>query len=177
MPTWLKNFIFPPFMFQSVQTEDIYAWFSLHSRICNRKLYSYKISLVRLFQYISFLLQRLAQDPNYAVATAASRAIDELKKQWELEEGDSLRFVMNQNSASKETDVDNSAADDAKWGVNKIIDSNFNAMDQIIRNHHGQYVKHSYLTVRTEDQIDIGSWKKNCVVKHSKWGSSKRQRK
>ncbi|XP_066336025.1 senescence-associated protein OSA15, chloroplastic-like [Miscanthus floridulus] len=40
-------------------------------------------------------LQRLAQDPNYAVARAASSAIDELKKQWELEEGDSLRFVMN----------------------------------------------------------------------------------
>lgn len=58
-------------------------------------------------------LQRLAQDPNYAVARAASRAIDELKKQWELEEGDSLRFVMNQNLASRDTDDDNSAADDA----------------------------------------------------------------
>ncbi|CAN6341446.1 unnamed protein product [Urochloa humidicola] len=51
-------------------------------------------------------LQRLAQDPNYAVASAASRAIDELKKQWELEEGDSLRFVMNQNLASEATDDD-----------------------------------------------------------------------
>nr|AGT16852.1 hypothetical protein SHCRBa_235_G19_R_50 [Saccharum hybrid cultivar R570] len=58
-------------------------------------------------------LQRLAQDPNYAVATAASSAIDELKKQWELEEGDSLRFVMNQNLASEDTvGDDNSAADD-----------------------------------------------------------------
>lgn len=58
-------------------------------------------------------LQRLAQDPNYAVARAASSAIDELKKQWELEEGDSLRFVMNQNLASEDTDDDdNSAADD-----------------------------------------------------------------
>ncbi|KXG29064.1 uncharacterized protein LOC110435671 [Sorghum bicolor] len=58
-------------------------------------------------------LQRLAQDPNYAVARAASSAIDELKKQWELEEGDSLRFVMNQNLASEDTDGDdNSAADD-----------------------------------------------------------------
>ncbi|XP_066382114.1 senescence-associated protein OSA15, chloroplastic-like [Miscanthus floridulus] len=57
-------------------------------------------------------LQRLAQDPNYAVARAASSAIDELKKQWELEEGDSLRFVMNQNLASEDADGDNSAADD-----------------------------------------------------------------
>ncbi|XP_062218946.1 senescence-associated protein OSA15, chloroplastic isoform X3 [Phragmites australis] len=57
-------------------------------------------------------LQRLAQDSNYAVARAASRAIDELKKQWELEEGDSLRFVMNQNLAAEKTDDDNSGADD-----------------------------------------------------------------
>ena len=57
-------------------------------------------------------MQRLAQDPNYAVARAASRAIDELKKQWELEEGDSLRFVMNQNLVSEGTDDESSAADD-----------------------------------------------------------------
>jgi len=57
-------------------------------------------------------LQRLAQDPNCAVARAASRAIDELKKQWELEEGDSLRFVMNQNLVSEGTDDESSAADD-----------------------------------------------------------------
>ncbi|KAL6877565.1 hypothetical protein ACP4OV_012780 [Aristida adscensionis] len=57
-------------------------------------------------------LQRLAQDSNYAVARAASRAIEELKKQWELEEGDSLRFVMNQDMASEETHGDNLAADD-----------------------------------------------------------------
>ena len=57
-------------------------------------------------------LQRLAQDSNYAVASSAARAIDELRKQWELEEGDSLRFVMNQNMASEETDDDSSEADD-----------------------------------------------------------------
>ncbi|GJN19714.1 hypothetical protein PR202_gb07018 [Eleusine coracana subsp. coracana] len=57
-------------------------------------------------------LQRLAQDSNYAVAMAASRAIDELKKQWELEEGDSLRFVMNQTLASEGSDDGSSAADD-----------------------------------------------------------------
>ncbi|XP_020595647.1 uncharacterized protein LOC110035712 isoform X2 [Phalaenopsis equestris] len=42
-------------------------------------------------------LQRLAEDHNPAVATAASKAINELKQQWELEEGDSLRFIMNQH--------------------------------------------------------------------------------
>ncbi|CAM0945696.1 unnamed protein product [Alopecurus aequalis] len=57
-------------------------------------------------------LQRLAQDSNYAVASSATRAIDELRKQWELEEGDSLRFVMNQNLAFEETDDGSSAADD-----------------------------------------------------------------
>ncbi|XP_078176930.1 senescence-associated family protein isoform X2 [Carex rostrata] len=41
-------------------------------------------------------LQRLANDSNPAVAAAASKAINELKKQWELEEGDSLTFKMNQ---------------------------------------------------------------------------------
>jgi hypothetical protein len=64
-----------------------------------------------------FGLQRLAQDSNYAVARAASQAIDELKKQWELEEGDSLRFVMNQNLASEETDDGSSAADDIMWAI------------------------------------------------------------
>lgn len=65
-----------------------------------------------LFQCLSFNMQRLAQDSNYAVARAAARAIDELRKQWELEEGDSLRFVMNQKLASEETVDDSSAADD-----------------------------------------------------------------
>ena len=59
-------------------------------------------------------LQRLAQDSNYAVARAATRAINELTKQWELEEGDSLRFVLNQNMVSKETADDSAAADDTR---------------------------------------------------------------
>ncbi|KAJ9172978.1 hypothetical protein P3X46_016162 [Hevea brasiliensis] len=41
-------------------------------------------------------LQRLAEDRNPAIAAAASKAIYELKKQWEIEEGDSWRFMMNQ---------------------------------------------------------------------------------
>ncbi|KAK8287906.1 hypothetical protein V6Z11_D07G086200 [Gossypium hirsutum] len=40
-------------------------------------------------------LQRLAEDDNPAIAAAASKAIYELKKQWEIEEGDSWRFMMN----------------------------------------------------------------------------------
>lgn len=41
-------------------------------------------------------LQRLAEDSNPAIAAAASRTIYELKRQWEIEEGDSWRFMMNQ---------------------------------------------------------------------------------
>lgn len=40
--------------------------------------------------------QRLAEDSNPAVAAAASKAIYELKKQWEIEEGDSWRFTVDQ---------------------------------------------------------------------------------
>ncbi|KAJ0989207.1 hypothetical protein J5N97_007563 [Dioscorea zingiberensis] len=54
-------------------------------------------------------LQRLAQDSNPAVAAAASKAIGQLKQQWELEEGDSLRFMMNhypQEDDRDETDTE-----------------------------------------------------------------------
>ncbi|PON89052.1 Coatomer beta subunit [Trema orientale] len=54
-------------------------------------------------------LQRLAKDSNPAIAAAASRAIYELKKQWEIEEGDSWRFMVNQNimkEGSEEADND-----------------------------------------------------------------------
>ncbi|KAK6913539.1 hypothetical protein RJ641_023140 [Dillenia turbinata] len=47
-------------------------------------------------------LQRLAEDSNPAIAAAASKAISELKKQWELEEGDSWRFMMNQTLMREE---------------------------------------------------------------------------
>lgn len=40
--------------------------------------------------------QRLAEDSNPAIASAASRAINELKNQWEIVEGDSWRFMVNQ---------------------------------------------------------------------------------
>ncbi|KAF3332656.1 hypothetical protein FCM35_KLT02233 [Carex littledalei] len=49
-------------------------------------------------------LQRLANDSNPAVAAAASKAINELRKQWELEEGDSLTFKMNQCSQVEDRD-------------------------------------------------------------------------
>lgn len=50
--------------------------------------------------------QRLAQDSNPAIAAAASRAIFALKKQWEVEEGDSLRFMMNLEKPSDDDDYD-----------------------------------------------------------------------
>lgn len=49
-------------------------------------------------------LQRLAEDSNPAVAAAASKAIYELKKQWEIEEGDSWRFTVDQEP-DKEMDL------------------------------------------------------------------------
>ncbi|CAH8257165.1 unnamed protein product [Arabidopsis lyrata] len=51
-------------------------------------------------------LQRLAEDSNPAIAAAASRAINALKKQWEVEEGDSLRFMMNFETPNDDDDVD-----------------------------------------------------------------------
>ncbi|KAK1325237.1 hypothetical protein QJS10_CPA01g01605 [Acorus calamus] len=55
---------------------------------------------------LQILLQRLAEDSNPAIAAAASKAIDELKRQWEIETGDSLRFMMNQEFQTEETDPD-----------------------------------------------------------------------
>ncbi|XP_026380890.1 senescence-associated protein AAF, chlorolplastic-like isoform X2 [Papaver somniferum] len=56
-------------------------------------------------------LQRLAEDDSPAIAAAASRTIDELKKQWEIEEGDSLRFMMN-DKPWKDTDLTDDEEDD-----------------------------------------------------------------
>lgn len=41
-------------------------------------------------------LQRLSEDSNPTIAAAASKTISELKRQWEIEEGDNYRFVLNQ---------------------------------------------------------------------------------
>lgn len=47
-------------------------------------------------------LQRLAQDSNPAVAAAASKAIEELKTQWQIEEGDTLVFSMDESLLDSE---------------------------------------------------------------------------
>lgn len=52
-------------------------------------------------------LQRLAEDSDPAVAAAASRAIYELKQQWEIQEGDSWRFMLDQKITG-EDDVETS---------------------------------------------------------------------
>lgn len=56
--------------------------------------------------------QRLAQDSNPAIAAAASRAIIALKKQWEVEEGDSLRFMMNFEKPSDDDDKEEEEEED-----------------------------------------------------------------
>lgn len=56
-------------------------------------------------------LQRLAEDSNPAIAAAASKAIYELKKQWEIEEGDSWRFMVSQNIMEEGSEEDNNGRD------------------------------------------------------------------
>ncbi|KAL8161197.1 hypothetical protein V2J09_012686, partial [Rumex salicifolius] len=62
-------------------------------------------------------LQRLAEDDNPAVAAAASKAIYELKKQWEIEEGDSWRFTFDQKS-----EIELDLLDDDKEDEDEAID-------------------------------------------------------
>jgi hypothetical protein len=72
-----------------------------------RILKTYQLQLIqeRVSYAILFIqLQRLANDSNPAVAAAASKAINELESQWELEEGDNLTFKMNQRVELKDGD-------------------------------------------------------------------------
>ncbi|CAN0913800.1 Senescence-associated protein AAF, chlorolplastic [Linum grandiflorum] len=50
-------------------------------------------------------LQRLAEDRNPAIAAAAANTIYELKKQWEIEEGDNWRFMVNLKPEECEGDI------------------------------------------------------------------------
>ncbi|KAI4307649.1 hypothetical protein L6164_030815 [Bauhinia variegata] len=59
-------------------------------------------------------LRRLAEDRNPAIAAAASKAIYELKKQWEIEEGDSLMFMMDANNMEEKESRDSDNGKDIK---------------------------------------------------------------
>ncbi|XP_019462050.1 PREDICTED: uncharacterized protein LOC109361161 isoform X3 [Lupinus angustifolius] len=59
-------------------------------------------------------LQRLAEDSNPAIASAASKAIYELKKQWEIEEGDSWRFMMDVNTMEEKQSRESGNEEDTK---------------------------------------------------------------
>ena len=58
------------------------------------------------------ILQRLAEDSNPAIASAASKAIKELKKQWEIEEGDSWSFTVNQKTTMEANEANDDDDDD-----------------------------------------------------------------
>lgn len=64
------------------------------------------------YKLMSHFLQRLAEDSNPAISAAASRAIIALKKQWEVEEGDSLRFMMNFETSSDDDEDGDSEHDE-----------------------------------------------------------------
>lgn len=51
-------------------------------------------------------LQRLAEDSHPAIAAAASKTIKELKRQWEIEEGDNWRFMVNNDYSPHDGDGD-----------------------------------------------------------------------
>ncbi|KAH7533792.1 hypothetical protein FEM48_Zijuj04G0169400 [Ziziphus jujuba var. spinosa] len=59
-------------------------------------------------------LQRLAEDRNPAIAAAASKTIYELKKQWEIEEGDSWRFMMNPDTIEEGSQEESNNDTDTK---------------------------------------------------------------
>jgi len=61
-----------------------------------------------------FVLQRLAEDSNPAIAAAASKAIYELKKQWEIDEGDSWRFMMDENATEEKGSRESDKKEDNK---------------------------------------------------------------
>ncbi|MED6180376.1 hypothetical protein PIB30_009729 [Stylosanthes scabra] len=59
-------------------------------------------------------LQRLAEDSNPAIAAAASKAIYELKKQWEIQEGDSWRFMMDESIMQEKEGTKSDSEEDTR---------------------------------------------------------------
>lgn len=63
--------------------------------------------------FVLFCLQRLAEDSNPAIAAAASRTINELKRQWEIEERDYWRFMVNQMQREELDKIEDDT--DSEW--------------------------------------------------------------
>ncbi|OIW02663.1 hypothetical protein TanjilG_29439 [Lupinus angustifolius] len=67
--------------------------------------------------YPTYLLMKPSwerKDSNPAIASAASKAIYELKKQWEIEEGDSWRFMMDVNTMEEKQSRESGNEEDTK---------------------------------------------------------------
>lgn len=77
--------------------------------ICFHKVLTFSDLDKQPLIYFHVCFQRLAGDSNPAIAAAASKTILALKKQWQIEEGDSWRFVMDQSTLR---DSDNKEDDD-----------------------------------------------------------------
>lgn len=71
----------------------------------------YEINTCKYSKCKVLFFQRLAEDSNPAIAEAASKTIDQLKKQWEIEEGDSWRFMMNQTLPTEVDEDDDDGTD------------------------------------------------------------------
>lgn len=67
-------------------------------------------------------LQRLAEDSNPAVAAAASKAIEELERQWQIEEGDTLVFSMDESLSDSEKMNPNGDVDSEKMNPNGDVE-------------------------------------------------------
>ena len=108
------------FRFLYIYTEHIFLIIVLTTKYIFHALYIYIYIYIFLFLWWNgcvFLpwTQRLAKDSNPAIAVAASKAIYELRKQWEIEEGDSWRFMMDENTMDEKERRESDNENDTVW--------------------------------------------------------------